>query len=107
MNQQAFSFYSYRDPNNTATLAAFDGAIEWARNATFTEQQLNEAKVSYYNILTYVLKLSLFLNLPFTRSILQISVVGKLDAPVAPGSRGLGEFLGGLNLEQRQAYRTG
>ena len=78
--QQAFSFMSYRDPNNTKTLEVFDRAIDWATEGSFTDQHLEEAK---------------------------ISIVGKLDAPVAPGSRGVGEFLGGMSLEQRVAFRTG
>eukprot|EP00116_Pleurobrachia_bachei_P005449 sb/3465711/ len=79
-SNQAVSFFSYRDPNNTATLEVFDRAAQWAAEGAFTDEQLNEA---------------------------QISVMGKQDAPVAPGSRGLGEFLGGMDLDQRRAYRAG
>ncbi|XP_063689891.1 presequence protease, mitochondrial-like [Bolinopsis microptera] len=80
MQQQAFSFFSYRDPNNLSTLSVFDQAITWATQGSFSDEQLQEAK---------------------------ISVIGKLDAPIAPGSRGLSEFSGGLNFDQRQAFRTG
>ena len=80
MQQQAFSFFSYRDPNNLSTLSVFDQAIAWATQGSFSDEQLQEAK---------------------------ISVIGKLDAPIAPGSRGLSEFSGGLNFDQRQAFRTG
>jgi hypothetical protein len=80
MNQQAFSFFSYRDPNNLATLSVFDQAIDWATQGCFTDQQLEEAK---------------------------ISIIGKLDAPIAPGSRGVAEFLGGMDFDQRQAFRIG
>jgi len=37
----------------------------------------------------------------------KISILSKIDAPTAPGSRGLGEFLGGFTQEEEQAYREG
>ena len=78
-NQQSFSFFSYRDPNNMLTLDVFDRAATWASEGLFTVDQLDEAK---------------------------ISILGKLDAPVAPGARGATEFLGGMDLEQKQAFRN-
>ena len=79
-SEQAFSFFSYRDPNNLKTLSTFDHAINWAVSRSFTDQQLEEAK---------------------------ISVIGKLDAPITPGKRGLITFFGGLSFEERQAFRSG
>lgn len=80
LNHQAFSFFSYRDPNNLATLSIFDKAVDWACEGFFTDQHLEEAK---------------------------ISVIGKLDAPIAPGKRGISQFLGGLDFAQKQAFRVG
>uniref|UniRef100_A0A671NEY6 Presequence protease, mitochondrial n=1 Tax=Sinocyclocheilus anshuiensis TaxID=1608454 RepID=A0A671NEY6_9TELE len=56
-----FSFYSYRDPNSTQTLSAFRGGVEWARAGKFTQQDINEAK---------------------------LSVFSAVDAPVAPSDKG-------------------
>ncbi|KAL5249822.1 hypothetical protein ACHWQZ_G018595 [Mnemiopsis leidyi] len=79
-SEQAFSFFSYRDPNNLKTLSVYDNAVDWAYNGIFTDQQLEEAK---------------------------ISVIAKLDAPIAPGKRGLSTFLGGLSFEERKIFRSG
>uniref|UniRef100_A0A8C2IJU7 Presequence protease, mitochondrial n=1 Tax=Cyprinus carpio TaxID=7962 RepID=A0A8C2IJU7_CYPCA len=56
-----FSFYSYRDPNSTQTLSAFRGGVEWARAGKFTQQDIDEAK---------------------------LSVFSAVDAPVAPSDKG-------------------
>uniref|UniRef100_A0A671NIE0 Pitrilysin metalloproteinase 1 n=1 Tax=Sinocyclocheilus anshuiensis TaxID=1608454 RepID=A0A671NIE0_9TELE len=73
-----FSFYSYRDPNSTQTLSAFRGGVEWARAGKFTQQDINEAK---------------------------LSVFSAVDAPVAPSDKGLGCFLNGITDELKQRYR--
>uniref|UniRef100_A0A672P2J5 Peptidase M16C associated domain-containing protein n=1 Tax=Sinocyclocheilus grahami TaxID=75366 RepID=A0A672P2J5_SINGR len=73
-----FSFYSYRDPNSTQTLSAFRGGVEWARAAKFTQQDIDEAK---------------------------LSVFSAVDAPVAPSDKGLGRFLNGITDEMKQRYR--
>ncbi|KAA0718652.1 Presequence protease, mitochondrial [Triplophysa tibetana] len=73
-----FSFYSYRDPNSTQTLSAFRGGVEWARAGKFTQQDVDEAK---------------------------LSVFSAVDAPVAPSDKGLGRFLSGITDEMKQTYR--
>ncbi|KAI7789381.1 presequence protease, mitochondrial [Triplophysa rosa] len=73
-----FSFYSYRDPNSTQTLSAFHGGVEWARAGKFTQQDVDEAK---------------------------LSVFSAVDAPVAPSDKGLGRFLSGITDEMKQTYR--
>uniref|UniRef100_A0A9J8CJ70 Presequence protease, mitochondrial n=1 Tax=Cyprinus carpio carpio TaxID=630221 RepID=A0A9J8CJ70_CYPCA len=73
-----FSFYSYRDPNSTQTLSAFRGGVEWARAGKFTQQDIDEAK---------------------------LSVFSAVDAPVAPSDKGLGRFLNGITDEMKQRYR--
>lgn len=73
-----FSFYSYRDPNSTQTLSAFRGGVEWARAGKFTQQDVDEAK---------------------------LSVFSAADAPVAPSDKGLVRFLNGITDEMKQTYR--
>ncbi|KAL6467829.1 hypothetical protein MHYP_G00235060 [Metynnis hypsauchen] len=73
-----FSFYSYRDPNCSQTLAAFRSGVEWARDGKFTQQDVDEAK---------------------------LSVFSAVDAPIAPSDKGLGLFLNGVSDELKQAHR--
>lgn len=73
-----FSFYSYRDPNTTQTLSAFRRGVEWVREGKFTQQDIDEAK---------------------------LSVFSAVDAPVAPSNKGLGRFLNGITDEMKQRYR--
>uniref|UniRef100_A0AAY4AM05 Pitrilysin metalloproteinase 1 n=1 Tax=Denticeps clupeoides TaxID=299321 RepID=A0AAY4AM05_9TELE len=73
-----FSFYSYRDPNSMATLSAFRGGVEWARSGKFSQQDIDEAKLSIFSA---------------------------VDAPVAPSDKGLSRFLSGLTDEMRQQHR--
>jgi Zn-dependent M16 (insulinase) family peptidase len=55
-----FSFYSYRDPNLFSTLQAYEASLRWIEQGTFTEENLEEAK---------------------------LSILQDLDSPIAPGSR--------------------
>ncbi|XP_041927945.1 presequence protease, mitochondrial isoform X2 [Alosa sapidissima] len=73
-----FSFYSYRDPNSMATLSAFRGGVDWARAGSFSQQDIDEAK---------------------------LSVFSAVDAPVAPSDKGLGFFLSGVSDEMKQQHR--
>uniref|UniRef100_A0ACB8FWI0 Presequence protease, mitochondrial n=1 Tax=Sphaerodactylus townsendi TaxID=933632 RepID=A0ACB8FWI0_9SAUR len=73
-----FKFYSYRDPNSTATLAAFDKAAEWARRGEFTQQDIDETK---------------------------LAVFGAVDAPIAPSDKGMNQFLHGISDEMKQKHR--
>lgn len=55
------TWQSLRDPNSTQTLSAFRGGVEWARGGKFTQQDIDEAK---------------------------LSVFSAVDAPVAPSDKG-------------------
>lgn len=61
-----FTFYSYRDPHSTQSLAAFDAAVEWVLSGGFTERDVAEAKLGVFQT---------------------------VDAPVAPGAMGKRHFL--------------
>ncbi|OWA49973.1 Presequence protease, mitochondrial [Hypsibius exemplaris] len=73
-----FQFYSYRDPKTLETFDAFDRSIVWAANGSFTQQDLDEAKLSTFS---------------------------EVDKPVAPGSQGAREFLFHVTDELYQAHR--
>ncbi|XP_006874805.1 PREDICTED: presequence protease, mitochondrial [Chrysochloris asiatica] len=73
-----FNFYSYRDPNSIETLQSFGKAIDWAKSGKFTQQDIDEAK---------------------------LSVFSAVDSPVAPSDKGMDHFLYGLSDEIRQAHR--
>lgn len=73
-----FSFYSYRDPNCSQTLAAFRSGVDWARDGKFTQQDVDEAKLSIFSA---------------------------VDAPIAPSDKGLGLFLNGISDEVKQDHR--
>lgn len=76
-----FSFYSYRDPNISKTLEAFDEAVEAILKGEFSENDLEEAK---------------------------LEIIQGQDAPVAPGSRADVSYAWlreGRTTEMRQAFR--
>ncbi|KAM7400088.1 hypothetical protein PAMA_004675 [Pampus argenteus] len=73
-----FSFYSYRDPNSVQTLSAFRKGVDWAKAGQFTQQDIDEAK---------------------------LSVFSAVDSPVAPSDKGMGRFLSGITDEMKQSYR--
>lgn len=73
-----FSFYSYRDPNFEGTLSAFEDSIQWALEGKFTDQDIEEAK---------------------------LSVFAEVDKPVSPSNRGMLYFTQGVTDEMRQANR--
>ncbi|XP_026887832.2 presequence protease, mitochondrial isoform X1 [Electrophorus electricus] len=73
-----FAFYSYRDPNCSQTLAAFRKGVEWVCDGKFTQQDVDEAK---------------------------LSVFSTVDAPIAPSDKGFGLFVNGISDEVKQAHR--
>lgn len=76
-----FTFYSYRDPHISGTLATFKETLEVIVKGEFDQQALEEAK---------------------------LEIIQDLDSPVAPGSRGEIAYTWlqeGLTLELRQTYR--
>lgn len=61
-HQRLFTFVSLdRDPNSVQTLSAFDESVDWVKSGTFTQQDIDEAK---------------------------LSVFSAVDAPVAPADKG-------------------
>ncbi|XP_061879083.1 presequence protease, mitochondrial isoform X1 [Entelurus aequoreus] len=78
MGGGVFSFYSYRDPNSVQTLSAFRRGVEWAKSGQFSQQDIDEAKLSIFS---------------------------SVDSPVAPSSKGLSVFLSGLTDEMKQHHR--
>lgn len=68
----AFTFYSYRDPHSTQTLATFDAAVEWVLSGGFNETDVAEAKLGVFQA---------------------------VDAPVSPGSQGRRRFLSHITDE--------
>uniref|UniRef100_A0A3P9ILL0 Presequence protease, mitochondrial n=1 Tax=Oryzias latipes TaxID=8090 RepID=A0A3P9ILL0_ORYLA len=73
-----FSFYSYRDPNSVQTLSAFRKGVDWAKSGHFTQQDIDEAK---------------------------LSVFSAVDSPVAPADKGMSRFLSGITDEMKQSHR--
>ncbi|EHH18853.1 hypothetical protein EGK_19412, partial [Macaca mulatta] len=73
-----FTLYSYRDPNTIETLQSFGKDVDWAKSGKFTQQDIDEAK---------------------------LSVFSTVDAPVAPSDKGMDHFLYGLSDEMKQAHR--
>ena len=75
----ALGMSSFYDPNTDATLAAFDGALQWAAAGQFEDRDLDEAKLSMF---------------------------ADIDAPETPSSVGTGEWIRGLSVESRQEFRS-
>ncbi|XP_071792109.1 presequence protease, mitochondrial-like [Asterias amurensis] len=74
----SFKFYSYRDPNSLQTLEAFDRSVEWAIEGPFSQQDIDEAK---------------------------LSVFSAVDAPVAPSDKGMTLFTSHISDDMRQEQR--
>jgi presequence protease len=76
-----FYFYTYRDPNISTSLEAFEAAIQDVINGNFDETDIEEAK---------------------------LEMIQSMDAPLAPGSQGelaYGWLREGRSLAIRQAFR--
>ncbi|TPX37139.1 hypothetical protein SmJEL517_g01018 [Synchytrium microbalum] len=74
------SFFSYRDPNSSATLDAYTALAEWSKDivSRFGEQELHEAK---------------------------LGVLKTLDAPLSASEEGMSRFRYGLSDDIRLARR--
>ncbi|KAG9250250.1 mitochondrial presequence protease [Emericellopsis atlantica] len=73
-----FGFYSYRDPNPQNTLGIMRNAGRWARDRTWSDRDLEEAKISVFQ---------------------------SVDAPKAVNQEGMAKFLSGITEEMRQEKR--
>lgn len=72
------TFYSYRDPNFEKTLDVFHSSNDWIQKGSFTNTDVDEAKLNVFK---------------------------ELDKPVLPGSRGQRLFLSGITDEQFEEHR--
>ena len=73
-----FGFYSYRDPNPQNTIKVMHDAGRWARDRQWTDQDLEEAKLSVFQ---------------------------SIDAPESVSREGLTRFLSGVNEDMEQTKR--
>lgn len=76
-----FSLLSYRDPQLSRTLRVYDEALDWARNGSFTDEEIAEAI---------------------------LAVFADLDRPLSPNGLGYREFANtrqGMTLAMRQQMR--
>ncbi|KAI1002283.1 Mitochondrial presequence protease [Podosphaera aphanis] len=73
-----FNFYSYRDPNPLNTISIMKNSGQWAVNRSWTDSDLEEAKLSVFQ---------------------------KIDAPQSVSSEGLTRFLSGVSDEMMQEHR--
>ncbi|KAJ1519509.1 hypothetical protein ONE63_004792 [Megalurothrips usitatus] len=72
------NFFSYRDPNTTATFDIFENSYDWIKKAEFTDKEIDESKLGIFQ---------------------------SIDAPVAPGSRGNLNFVNHVSYDMLQDYR--
>ncbi|XP_021932698.1 presequence protease, mitochondrial [Zootermopsis nevadensis] len=73
------NFYSYRDPNSAVTFDIFDQANEWVQQNSFTDEDIEEAKLGVFQT---------------------------VDAPIPPGSKGMNKFLYGIDDLLLQMHRS-
>ena len=73
-----FGFYSYRDPNPVNMMKIVKEVGEWAVNRTWTDRDIEEAKLSVFQ---------------------------GLDAPQSVSEEGMTQFLAGVGYEMQQARR--
>ena len=74
----SFMYYSYRDPNSIRTLDVFDNTWNFLLKYNFVESELVEAKLGLFQ---------------------------SIDAPIAPGHRGMIKFTHGLTYDDIQQHR--
>ncbi|KAL6402058.1 mitochondrial presequence protease [Ilyonectria robusta] len=74
-----FGFYSYRDPNPQNTLSIMRNAGQWAVDKQWSDQDMEEAKISVFQ---------------------------GVDAPVSVNQEGMGRFLSGVTEEMKQRKRV-
>ncbi|XP_065837454.1 presequence protease, mitochondrial-like [Oscarella lobularis] len=79
MSGGLFSFFSYRDPRPFDSITAFDKSAQWAVDGSFSDEDVDEAKLRLFS---------------------------RIDAPVSPGNRGNRWFLNRLTDDVHRQYRT-
>lgn len=73
-----FGYYSYRDPNPQNTMKIMQDAGRWARDKEWTDQDIEEAKLSVFQV---------------------------VDAPESVSQEGMARFLSGIDDAMEQAKR--
>ena len=73
------NFYSYRDPNCAVTFDIFDQAHDWVTQNSFTDRDIEEAKLGVFQT---------------------------VDSPIPPGSKGMNKFLHGIDDILLQMHRS-
>eukprot|EP01125_Pyxidicula_operculata_P015018 TRINITY_DN5078_c0_g1_i2.p1 TRINITY_DN5078_c0_g1~~TRINITY_DN5078_c0_g1_i2.p1 ORF type:complete len:685 (-),score=124.50 TRINITY_DN5078_c0_g1_i2:79-2133(-) len=73
-----FGFYSYRDPELSQTLSAYDRAVDWAHSTTFSDDFIEQAK---------------------------LNIFAQVDKPLEPGIVSVSEFATDISPELRQRNR--
>ena len=73
-----FGFYSYRDPNPENTLKIMLNAGQWARDREWSDEDIEEAKISVFQ---------------------------RIDAPESVSEEGMTRFLSGVDEDMEQAKR--
>lgn len=77
-SEGVFMFYSFRDPNSTKTFDTFDKTYDFIRKHDLKKSDLDEAKLGVFQ---------------------------QIDAPVAPGNRGILKFSHNISDDDIQAQR--
>lgn len=72
------TFFSYRDPKPADTFVTFDASLDWVMKRDFSEQDVEEAKLGLFQT---------------------------VDAPVAPGARGMRSFLYRISEDEFKNHR--
>ncbi|XP_034946159.1 presequence protease, mitochondrial [Chelonus insularis] len=73
-----FTFFSFRDPNSTKTFDTFDKTYDFLKSFHFKHTDLDESKLGVFQ---------------------------NIDAPIAPGDRGMTKFITGLTDDDIQMQR--
>jgi len=75
----AFTYYSYRDPNNLETFSVYNASTDWVLGEAVGQAEVDEALLRVFQ---------------------------GVDAPVAPGYRGLRPFLSGITDADFAEHRS-
>merc|ERR1719210_2757408 len=75
----AFTYYSYRDPNSLDTFSVFNQSADWVLGDNFGQAEVEEAVLRVFQ---------------------------GVDAPVAPGHKGMRFFLSGISDEDFALHRS-
>lgn len=84
------------DPNSFETLNCFQDALEWAVKGSYSDRDVEEAKLTVFS---QVMHIGEGVHDVLTPNLHQV------DAPVSPGAKGTTYFLAGVSDEMRQKLR--